>query len=98
MLYISSDKKVRIDELIERNGILIVKGEVASSSRKGLFHNTSVIYSFKRKYVIEGSCDCEISRYYGICKHQIRLLYVAFRARKKINKENKNSKIINNSS
>ncbi len=97
MLYISSDRKVRIDELIERNGILIVKGEVASTSRKGLFHNTSVIYSFKRKYVIEGSCDCEISKYYGICKHQIRLLYVAFRARKKIKKD-KNSKIVNNSS
>lgn len=87
MLYISSDRKVRIKSLEEKNGMLIVKGEVASSSKKGLYHIVSVVYNFKKRYVVEGSCDCEVARYYGICKHQIRLLYVALRAKKKLFKK-----------
>ncbi|MFP3202344.1 MAG: hypothetical protein RXR43_08905 [Sulfolobus sp.] len=80
--YVSSNKKVIVEDVKKLGDILVAKGKVASSSRKGLFHNVEIVYSFQRKYLIGGVCDCEISQYYGICRHQVGLLYVVMRNRK----------------
>jgi hypothetical protein len=86
VLYVSRNGKVRINYLKREDSLLIAKGEVASSSKPNLFHKVEIVYSFEKKYLIRGSCDCEISSFYGICKHQLMLLYVSLRARKKISK------------
>jgi hypothetical protein len=58
-----------------RGRILATSGLVDST--KGGMHHVQVYYDLTKRYPIKGSCDCEGSVYYGVCSHQLRLLFKA---------------------
>ena len=84
MIYRSRNGKIIIEYVRREDSILIAKGRVKPTGRPGLFHKVKIVYSFQKKYLVDGSCDCEISNFYGICKHQLALLYVTIKAEKKL--------------